>query len=294
MNYYKVEFERIPRVLLAARSICYHNEYHYEFLGDKEEIEVTYLKNSGMKKIYGAEDERFVYASQTNVRLPFECYRSSATNPLHEHYTMIFTGYSNITEIDSAEVVRLYRSGLPPKTVMPMAVLLPSEIVSTPPKIEGLIMKMIELFSFGSNSKDLKMISCLFHLLAEITEYATSQAFKELNKSGLYSYALYSNKVMKYISAHINEKITVNDLACHVGVTNEHLSRIFKNETGQTLISYINMVKLENIKELINTKNVTLKEAGLRFGIENECYLNRIFKKYTGLTSTEYKKLHEQ
>ncbi len=120
------------------------------------------------------------------------------------------------------------------------------------------------------------------------------QAFKETNTAGMYSNALYSRRAAEYISQHIKEKITLSDVAAFIGISNEYLCRIFKNETGQTLISYINLVKMEAVKEMIGTQYLSLREAGLRVGIENEVHLNRLFKKYFGVTSTEYRRLRQK
>ena len=62
--------------------------------------------------------------------------------------------------------------------------------------------------------------------------------------------------------------------------------------TGQTLITYINRVKIERVKELLLINNaITLKEAGENVGIEDENYLSRIFKQYTGLSVREFRML---
>jgi|GEM_PF-1609657 len=296
MYYYKIQFSSLPRVLLAVSTFSSYAMDSFEHKGKKPAIELTYLmRNSTLKKVYKNGREVTVETGQTNVRIPFEVFTQYHTyTESHQIFTMIFTGYDTITRTTADEVVRTYRSNLSAKTSTPLVFYLPEIVLQTPPKVEGLMRKMSSLYTLGPVEKDLRMISCLLQLLSEMSAATTQQAFQEKNQNNLYSNALYSKRAIAYISEHISERITVTDLAEAVGISNEYLSRLFKKETGQTLVSYINMMKLETIKELMDTQYFSLKEAGRRVGIENEAYLNRLFKNYTGITSTEYRKLRHK
>lgn len=296
MRFYKIQLSSLPRVLLAVNTFSSYAMDSFVHTGRKPEIELTYLlRNSMLKKVYTNGREITVHPGQTNVRMPFETYTHYHTYKTpHQLFTVIFTGYDSITKITAEEVIRSYRSNLSAKTGTPLVFCLPEIVLHTPPKVEGLMRKMSGLYTVGTVEKDLRMISCLLQLLSEICTAATRQAFQENGQKKPYSNALYSSRAIAYISEHISEKISVTDLAEAVGISNEYLSRIFKTETGQTLVSYINMMKLETIKELMDTQYFSLKEAGRRVGIENEAYLNRLFKNYTGVTSTEYRKLRQK
>ena len=60
--------------------------------------------------------------------------------------------------------------------------------------------------------------------------------------------------------------------------------------TGTTIISYINRLKLEKIKNLVINKGISLRQAGESVGIYDENYLSRLFKQYYGKSISELKK----
>ncbi len=295
MKYYKIEMSSIPSVLLVnSINTLFYKKNHFDFEGKKPEIELTFVQKGVLRKRYPSENEKQVAAGQMSIRMPWEKFTHIYDGEGHHSHNIIFTGYQNITNTDANDVIRIYQAGLSSKTAVPTVFTLPEIVYQMPPKAEGIWRKMGTLFTFGNGGKDLRMLSCLFQLLAELTEVATLQAFKETRAAGMYSNALYSRRAAEYISQHLKEKITVSDIASSLGISNEYMCRIFKSETGQTLISYINMVKMETVRELISTQHLSLREAGKCVGIENEVYLYRLFKKYIGFTSMEYRKLRQK
>ena len=55
-------------------------------------------------------------------------------------------------------------------------------------------------------------------------------------------------------------------------------------------LTYIHKIRLENAKELLLKTDLTLEEISARAGCNNSVTLNRLFKKYEGITPAEYKK----
>ena len=64
---------------------------------------------------------------------------------------------------------------------------------------------------------------------------------------------------------------------------------MFKKETGQTFINYLNNYKIERSKELLKNTNMTLLDISLEVGFNNQSYYSTIFKKYTNMTPQEYR-----
>ena len=93
----------------------------------------------------------------------------------------------------------------------------------------------------------------------------------------------YSQKAKDYISAHISENISVTDITEILGITESYFCNCFKKSTGYTLIEYINMLKVKQIKEMAIVKNMSLQKAGEALGINDVNYLSRLFKKHNGI-----------
>ncbi len=72
------------------------------------------------------------------------------------------------------------------------------------------------------------------------------------------------------------------------------LSKIFSDETGATLEQYLIYLKVEKIKELITYDEHSMSEIAFMMGYSSVQYLSTQFKKATGITPSEYKKLEEK
>ncbi|MGL5479384.1 MAG: helix-turn-helix domain-containing protein, partial [Clostridium sp.] len=63
-----------------------------------------------------------------------------------------------------------------------------------------------------------------------------------------------------------------------------YFSRLFKKETGKTVISYINEEKIEKAKELLKNTYLPIINISLDLGFDDCGYFIRVFKKATGVT----------
>lgn len=89
---------------------------------------------------------------------------------------------------------------------------------------------------------------------------------------------------LNYIETHLREKIALEDLAGHAGISKYHLHRIFKSLTGESIISYATSRKLaESIGELVHSR-MKILDIALEYGFEHEQSYIRAFKKEYGRT----------
>lgn len=87
-----------------------------------------------------------------------------------------------------------------------------------------------------------------------------------------------------YIESNINNKISLDDISKHTGVSKYYLHRIFKALTGETLIDYIQARKLtSSINELIDS-NMRIIDIALDYGFDHEQSYIRAFRKKFGYT----------
>lgn len=93
----------------------------------------------------------------------------------------------------------------------------------------------------------------------------------------------------KYINEHFTEPLTLEKVAEVVFVSPSYLSRLFSNEVGMGFMEYVTQLRLEKAKQLLGEKDAKVFEVGEKVGYDNPQYFSRIFKKYTGISPTEYK-----
>ena len=91
-----------------------------------------------------------------------------------------------------------------------------------------------------------------------------------------------------YIRKHYKEKLSLPRLAGELAVSPSYLSRIFKKETGMTVVGFINQVRMENAREKIEEQKLSLQEIAYEVGIQNYNYFYLLFKETYGVSPSEY------
>lgn len=97
------------------------------------------------------------------------------------------------------------------------------------------------------------------------------------------------NKVIEYIDEEIESPMTVEGLASRFDISTSHLSRIFREHTGITLVEYINMKKVEESQYYLRFSDKKISDISSYFNFCNQSYYTRIFKKYTSETPRRFR-----
>lgn len=96
-------------------------------------------------------------------------------------------------------------------------------------------------------------------------------------------------KAQEYIEENYQEKFTVDQLADMFGIGRRSFERRFKKATGNTIIEYIQRVKIEAAKRSFETSRKNINEVMFDVGYSDTKAFRTIFKKITGLTPIEYR-----
>ena len=97
------------------------------------------------------------------------------------------------------------------------------------------------------------------------------------------------NKIIKYIRDNYSRKITLEEVAGQVFLSASYISSLFKEETGQNLTAYINHVRVEQSKLLLENKKASLSDIAKMCGFEDQSYFAKVFKRETGMTPNHYR-----
>ena len=98
------------------------------------------------------------------------------------------------------------------------------------------------------------------------------------------------NQAIKYIKEHISQSFSLKDISSYLAVNSAYLSRLFKKNTGKTIVTYINDEKMKMARELIESGALTLKEVALATGFQNYNHFYLLFKETYGISPSEIKK----
>lgn len=104
--------------------------------------------------------------------------------------------------------------------------------------------------------------------------------------------------VKRYVKEHLNQDLSLSQISVVTGYNPTYLSRLFKEQTGETLNRYISRKRMEYIARLMRDPQISMQQIMDAAGFATRSYFNQFVKKETGLTPKQYRmqmgtQLHE-
>lgn len=130
-------------------------------------------------------------------------------------------------------------------------------------------------------------------ILAKIvSENTESENQSDLNNddANIENCAYVIQNIEKYIEENLDKKLSLTDIAESIHMNKSYISRMFKEKAGENLFDYINKRKIKKAKQLIKNNELRMYEIALNVGMEDTAYFSRVFKKYEGISPSEYQK----
>lgn len=97
-------------------------------------------------------------------------------------------------------------------------------------------------------------------------------------------------EALKYIRENYYKNITLEDVARSVYISPYYLSHLFKEELNITFLEYLTMVRMEEAKELLKDTSLSIVAIASQVGYEDASYFSKVFKKYVGISPSQYRK----
>ncbi|GJM79790.1 hypothetical protein HMSSN139_22860 [Paenibacillus sp. HMSSN-139] len=100
-------------------------------------------------------------------------------------------------------------------------------------------------------------------------------------------------RAKRFIHENYHWDISRDDVAASVFLTPDYLSKTFKNETGMSIIEYLNAHRIEMAKRMLAERPVSIGTVAAESGFDNLSYFSTVFKKLTGVTPNAYRSSHK-
>lgn len=95
--------------------------------------------------------------------------------------------------------------------------------------------------------------------------------------------------VKRYVKEHLNQDLSLSQISVVTGYNPTYLSRLFKEQTGETLNRYISRKRMEYIARLMQDPQISMQQIMDAAGFATRSYFNQFVKKETGLTPKQYR-----
>nr|WP_235805524.1 AraC family transcriptional regulator [Liquorilactobacillus oeni] len=116
------------------------------------------------------------------------------------------------------------------------------------------------------------------------------QCFFELRKVKKESIVLLPEKCAHYIKNHVNQEINLTILTNVLNCSKSKLCALFKKRYATTVMQYINYQKVKAAKKMLTDCSINVNEVAYALSFKTPTYFMRVFKKYTDMTPSEYRK----
>lgn len=93
--------------------------------------------------------------------------------------------------------------------------------------------------------------------------------------------------IIAYMNKNYNEDISLDKVAKTTYLSPAYISKVFKEETGYSPINYLISIRLKKSRELLESGNISVKEAAEQVGYKDAYYFSKLFKKYYGFSPSK-------
>lgn len=122
------------------------------------------------------------------------------------------------------------------------------------------------------------------HLLRE----HSTASFSDTNEPGCLSRPRL-HRVQRYVRAHLDRDLSLDDLAEVVGVSKYHFSRRFKKRTGQSPYQFVIYERVRAARRQLRDTTQPLAQVALNVGFSSQSHFTRTFKRHVGVTPGTYR-----
>lgn len=137
----------------------------------------------------------------------------------------------------------------------------------------------------GTNQESQDVLKLFFQLiLARILPVMEWE-----NQEAIRSHSL-TAQVIRYISQHYRENLSLETLSSRFGVSRYHLSRLFSRTIHTGFYAYLHSLRVNYAKGLLQNSSLDILTIAMDSGFENQQTFNRVFKSLCGMTPKEYRR----
>ena len=152
-------------------------------------------------------------------------------------------------------------------------------------KIDGIFAEVYTLYSQNNPDNKMEILSLILHFLQIC--FNCHDEYKSTVSNCV-------SEAMQYINDNILSEISLAQICEAVFVTKNHLCKQFKKATDMTVTEYIKHRRISMAKKKLQFSNISISDIAQNCGFSNFSYFSKLFKKYEGITPTQYREKYRK
>lgn len=163
------------------------------------------------------------------------------------------------------------------------------------PAIHSRISDRIELFEEifrtleqGYGKENLLYACAVFHHFLGTVRFI--QQYRQANNTKMDERDVI-DATIHFMKENIEKKITLSQMAEHVGYSVSHFSTLFNQRTTYSPTVYFNQLKIQKACQLLDLSDMKINQICYKIGIDDSYYFSRLFHKVVGMSPSDYKKM---
>jgi len=145
--------------------------------------------------------------------------------------------------------------------------------------------EMYQILDLGYSPENLEYVSCCFVYFLASIKYPDQ--YKEINNDGQIDTI---QKSILYMKENLESKITLKEIAYHVGYSLSRFNALFTEKTSYSPMVYYNQLKIQRACSYLQFSDLKLKEIAFRLGYYDPFHFSKAFKQEMDITPREYRK----
>ena len=152
--------------------------------------------------------------------------------------------------------------------------------IKTEGRVRWLILELLEQYtrSKGDTPYARSLLKCFLCLAAELSDPMTVTGI--------------ARSAQHYLLSHAGESLTVSQVAAELGYHPQYLNRVFKESMGTTIRQFHLDMRIRKAMEFLESTSLNIQTVAAACGFDDQNYFSRLFKRRTGMSPTDYRKLH--
>jgi len=283
-TYVKTQLQNVINVSKIVTVHYYEFDKNFVFNGETHDFwEMVYI-DKGRVQVRNDEEELILSQGEIIFHRPNEFHSIKALNSAPNFFVVSFVCNSPLTVY-----LEKYHTVLN-KTLHGFisSIIKEAENTYVIPKNDPALKKLIKKETAPIGGEQLIKIyleQFLIFLIRNIVKCEQPNLFP--SKESMETHLVSSAKQL--VSQKSEESFRVSDLCRALGYSKSYLSKLFHEQTGETIANYAIKLKITRAKQLIREKNYNFAQISDKLAFDNPQYFSRVFKRITGMTPTEFK-----